>query len=468
MSRKLVLCAVAVALLAFSVATRAKAASAVYFPVESLTGISETWLHVTNNGDGIQSVTTRFIPIFQDGTKAGAEKKTFHVASERTRVVKDAVPPGQVGLLEVVAPADVSVAAWLSETGAPDQGVPVEGLPIISSRTVADGGSVLDLVGFRRLDTGEVVSDVRLVNLSSEPNSCQAQIFRGNGTNPWGTVLLGAAPALTVLPFDDFLLALGELNSDNIRVRFECEGAFYAYGAVRDPERGTVSFIQPSVPVALEGLAIPGDEGGGGGGGGSNSNACVNADICFERKGTFHTARSGDGHEALQLPIPPGQYSKLHLNVDILNAGPPNVRGGGYVEQLVFWLAVTNHYNLYGFVRLRNAGPGFELSNTHGVGVPYAGKTKQATGMSWPFGQTYNFDYVYDAGNRSVALTVRNAQGNVVASLQAPTNVSRVTMPSAAHEVFHLVFGYNEGRENKNEYVSYGWKYSNLAVGAYR
>lgn len=469
MSRKLVLCAVTVALLCFSSSTPAAADGAVYFPVESPSGVSETWIYATNDGNQPETVTVRFIPILQDGTKSGAEEKTFEVRARRTGVLKDAVAPGQVGLLEVQAPDHVSVSARLTETGAADDDVPFARVPIISTRTASEGGVPLDLLGFQRLGSGQVVSDVRLVNLSPSPNPCQAEVFRGDGENLWGTILLGELNPLSLVPFDDFLVALGELQSNTMRVRFQCDDTFYAFGAIRESNGTHMSFIQPSAAIGVEGVPVPGEEPpGGGGGGGGGSSACVDADICFERQGLFHHARRGDAHEPLELPIPPGQYRKIHLNVDILNAGPPNLRGSSYVEQLVFWLAVTNHYNLYGFVRLRNAGPGFELSNTHGVGVPFANKVKQTTGLHWPFGQTYNFDYVYDAENRRIALTVKNSSGNVVGSLQGTANVNRITMPSASHEIFHLVFGYNEGRENKNEYISNGWQYRNLSVGIYR
>lgn len=465
MSRKLVLCALTVALLGFSVASSVQAANTVYFPVEAPSGISETWIYATNNSNTLQAVTTRFIPIFRDGTEGAGEGDTVHVAGGRTRVITDAVAPGSIGLLEVTSPGDVNVSARLTEVGAGEDDVPAGVVPTISSLTAAEGGDFQDLLGFQRLVSGRVVSDVRLINLSSEANGCQAQVFRGNGESPWGTVLLGELTPLTMVPFDDFLDALQELQGNNVRVRFECEGPFYAYGVIRERAGGPLTFVEPSTPIAQAGLLAPGDEPDGGG---SGASACVDSDFCFERKGVFHTARRGDADEDLRMPVPPGDYRKLHVNVDVFNGGPPNLRTGGYSEQLVFWLAVTNHYNLYGFVRLRNPGPGFELSNTHGVRIPFEGKLKQTTGMNWPFGKTYNFDYVYDAANRSITLTVRNAQGNVVSRIQSSTNVSRVTMPSASHETFHLVFGYNEGRHNKHEYSSYGWKYSNLSVGFYR
>ncbi|MDX1631699.1 MAG: hypothetical protein R3234_07550 [Thermoanaerobaculia bacterium] len=193
---------------------------------------------------------------------------------------------------------------------------------------------------------------------------------------------------------------------------------------------------------------------------------CVSeADVCFQREGVFHHAVPGNPEEKILLPVPPGTYHRIRVSFDAMNGGPLEERGTRYIEQLIFWLAVRGDRQRYGFVRLRRTGPNYQLNVSHGVGTPFEKKIVHKTRLYFPFGTVYHWDYLYDAANRTLLLTVTDPSGKRVARVKGVPNVSRIVRPRG-HD-FHLNFGYG-ARPNENEYRSFGWKFSDLVVEVFQ
>ncbi|MDX1631664.1 MAG: hypothetical protein R3234_07375, partial [Thermoanaerobaculia bacterium] len=257
---------------------------------------------------------------------------------------------------------------------------------------------------------------------------------------------------LTVLPFSDAPAALNKVEAEDMRASVTCDAPFYAWATVTDGSARQAVFVTPARGNST--LQPPGSE----------ASCSPAADICFERAGLFHRPVPGDPEEKMLLPVPPGEYRSIRVSFDAMNGGPLGYRGTRYVEQLMFWLAVRGDRQRYGFVRLRNIGPDYELNVSHGVGTRFEDKIVHRTGLFFPFGAVYHWDYLYDAENRSLILTVTDQAGNTVARVEGIPNVDRITRPEGWD--FHLNFGYGK-RPNDNEYRSLGWEFSNLVVEVY-
>jgi hypothetical protein len=102
----------------------------------------------------------------------------------------------------------------------------------------------------------------------------------------------------------------------------------------------------------------------------------------------------------------------------------------------------------------------------HGVGLKHPQKLKIRKPFAAEIGHTYHLDNDYDMAGRNYTITITDvATGAVEVVLHSRPNVNLYTIKNNAH--FLVDMGFFPDKV-PTEVPSYGWKYANVHVEAYR
>ncbi len=410
---------------------------------------TEVWL--ANTGNQPTNFSVYFIPALTDGTQRDAHAKPdlTRIEPGESMLMRPAIRPGTVGMLEINGPAAIVASSRLVGSH------PVFGeslgsdVPVISKENMIPAGQEADLQGWER-EPNKRITDFGLVNLGHESAQCTLRAFKENGDQIQSTVLLPLLPLSNVF-FPDALGVLQVSKIDNAHLSVTCDQDFFPFATIRDVETGEVRFVQPSARAA-DGFEPPAASD-------PAPAACSDgADVCFTRQGTFFTPTVKDDYDRESFQLPPGSYSSLHFRVEVYNGGwfPPT---SGL--NLCFWLAKAGrHFNLFGFAGLKGPSRNTILFR-HGIGIPAGAKAKFEQGFASTPGKTYIFDYVYNPGAKMLDLKILDPAGHVLHEIKDRPNVSSIVINSGENITADFS---NRLGINANEPPSYGWHYSNLLL----
>lgn len=426
-------------------------AGTVYVPFSAETevaGISlDTEIWLTNTSAARVEVEILFIGLGSNGTKRGGAQAQTIDLRPGTTVVVGGPNNGQVGMMEVTAPDGVAVTARLIGTHPLfGKGLGTE-IPVVGSNTLIPGGETAHLQGWERSPDGRV-TDLGLVNLSHEASSCRVTVLTAGGKKLANSVLLSLKP-LSVSHYADALGLLGETEIANVRAEISCDKPFYTYSLLFNWQTAETLFINPS--GVESGLLPPGEE--------PPAQQCsAGAAYCLQKSGTFFTPTVRDDYRRETLNLPPGSYSMLHFRVEVKHGGWPQPTNG---LNIMWWLANSGkHYNLYGFSGLKGPGSNSVLFR-HGIGIVADKKPKFSSPFAAVPGETYVFDYVYNAKERFLDYRILDTAGNVLYQVIDRPNVNRVHIENGENITADFS---NRLGVNKAEPPSYGWNYKNLLI----
>lgn len=455
MLRKLAICAALLAVLSLASGTPVLAQSAFYVPAEFENPLDETWILLTNTGNKGAKVTLRFIGQRVDGTNGEDEGMEVTVPAGQTKVIRNAAPPGGVGLIEVVSSGEIRVSTRLAKQGGLIRDLPTDRPPVITTENAAAANGTLDLVGLQREVTGSTITDVRLVNLGHGEANCTAQVFRADGAQLWGTFHFDKVTPLSVITFDDALLALNEVDGVNVRIRFSCSDRFYAFATLVDPVSQRLVFVTPADSVLELGLGIPGGDGGGG-----NLNCAPGTTLCYQIPGLAFRAVKGNETTGRVFPVPAGTYEKIHVQFTLKNGGwSPR---GSQLRYMIIWLGKDGkNRDMVGFSFVE--GPNRNQATLrHGFNSEHSDKLKVSDRLEWPEGATYLVDYVYDTVSRSIVHEVRRLDGTVLSRIVSKPDINRIRWDKAGN----ITAGF--GNEDKNlagkEPFQIGWEWRDFLL----
>jgi len=407
---------------------------------------TDVWIANTTN-KAIE-FTSYFIPSLQDGTDRPAKKgDSIQVAARGTLRFEGIAPAGKVGVMELDLPDGVVATARLV-TIHPQLGEMLGAeMPVLSAETLIPAGSTAHVQGWER-EVDHVLTDFGTVNLSATPAQCQVSVFRGNGQKIGGTATFPVQP-LSSVHFPSALGILGQSDVPIARSQVSCDQDFYPYAVVTDIETGEAVFHGPSAR-GEDGLSLPGDDPGVGGG------ECPQNAFCFSKSGTFFLPTVKDDYRRENFSVPAGNYSSLHLSVEVVNGGWAQPTSG---LNLMFWLARNGrHFNLYGFAGFKGPNRNTVLFR-HGIGMVAGDKPKFESNFASQIGQTYIFDYTYNPGEGYLDLKILDKSGKVLWRATDKPNVKTIVIPEG--EVITADFSNRLGA-NPAEPPSYGWQYRNL------
>lgn len=173
------------------------------------------------------------------------------------------------------------------------------------------------------------------------------------------------------------------------------------------------------------------------------------------RPGVFHRPEPGRPVERVVFPVPPGEYRSISLGVTVTHGGWAAANPGG--THNIFWLARDRNRDLFGYANIRGRR---ELFVRYGIGTRQPQKAKISTRANFIPGETYRFEYIYDAAGGRVELTVRRGSQQVARLRGVP---DRRVVRVRQGQRFLIDFGFT-GRDNPNEPASYGWVFRDLRV----
>lgn len=181
--------------------------------------------------------------------------------------------------------------------------------------------------------------------------------------------------------------------------------------------------------------------------------------VRFERAGVFHQPRVGVETWRAGITVPKDvSFSKLRVSINA-KVGPWNDKDGK-TNHAVLWLNRGTKWrsNVLGYVNIFGPDrPRVKMANNLGQ-APGVMLSQQ---MDWQAkeGQTYRFEYVYDAGAGRVELTVRHVE-KVVATLADTAKVEEMVFEEG---LMRVIIGH-PGTDVGPEAPTYGWAYSGLVV----
>jgi hypothetical protein len=445
--------------LAFGIAGVAPShAGTVYVPVLDPNGagggVHSTVISISNSATAQKSYSTVFLESEKDGTKRAVNPSQGSVFAGRTVLLNNFAAAGKFGLLEIDAPADLSIEARLTSMPS-GGGNPASAIvPIITSDNLVAAGQTAHVLGLRRDSSRGDFSGLGVVNLSQQQAQCTVKFFRADSTPIGSTASLGFLP-LSLRHFPDALGLLGEAKVSDVRAQVSCNQPFFVYGTVFAQTNGQMLFVPPAATGAST-LARPGS------GGGTTNPPPASGAVVFTANGLLHTATRSKPKGTVDIVLDrPLTVRKMVIDLDFV-PGPWNrlkIPGNHailYLHRGSFRSNTICNVNAFGpdkySVKMNqnvNLGPG-SVTNAEG-------------GISLEQGKTYHMRYVYDAQARKATVTI-SAGGQTLKTL------SMDILPSVLNGVLDLPargmraeFGHYDHQEGP-ELASYGWSYMNLRV----
>lgn len=437
MIRKLVLCVSTTLLLGAPVAQ----AGTVYVPLPGYPAVgAEGWeptVFVTNGNSTAASFKQLALPADTDGTTRPSPPTAQQVPAGETAGL--ALSAGFTGLLELTAPAGFSFSGRLDRTDGADS----TELPVLSSENAAPAGSTLYLQGLRRSDT--LASDWTLVNLGWASASCKISTF-GVAGGPIGAAATVALKPLSSRVFPDVLLTLGVSAGEYVRGQVTCDQPFYTFAMARDAESGDIGLIEPS-SRGNSTFALPGEEG---------PQECPAGAACFTVDGLAFKPSKSTPTKGFNFPLPPGNYERLHFEMDVKHGGWDPANPGG--KHMLFWLVKNRNYYMYGYSNFEGPSKN-KVFFRHGIELTHPEKIKLGANFAAQPGHTYHLEYTYDTRENFLKLEV-SENGNVVATINGQPNVNVISIEPGDQGVLGIGF---DGT-NPAERPTYGWEYSNIKI----
>jgi hypothetical protein len=423
-------------------------AGALYVPAENGAQGITTRVWLTNNGSGVANGAVYLIPSSTDGTGRadGPEPTHFSVAPGRTLTLTPA-PPGFEGLIEIDADPDLVVdARRVRRFQRPEEavGAPV---PVISSANAAAVNGLQTVQGWERTGGGEVVTNLRVINLGHAAARCTASAFAPTG-KALAVVHLDEQAPLSLRSFDDALALLGEEEGRNRRIQVTCDQPFYVYSTVTDSEGGAI-FLTPS-QKGDSALRVPGASG------------CPPEAVCLAAEGLVHEPTPANPVGRVTFDTPPGTFHRIRLQMDVTVGDwyPNGPRG----KHLIYWFVIDRNIDMPGMLFFRGPSSNIALVR-HGIQLTHPEKGHITAPFAAQVGHTYHVDNDYDMGAGRYTVTITDsATGQVAASLADVPNVGQFTFQPGTP--FLVDMGFPEG-VIPDEVPSFGWRYEDVQVEVY-
>ena len=366
----------------------------------------------------------------QGDARAAAAGSRHAVAAGRSIVL---APQPALGLLEVTAPAGLTVSGRLLRTGR--AAGPALELPALPALAAGAAGETLSIAGLRNTATRR--TDVVVVNLGRRSARCETVARRTDGS------AVADAKGVELPPRSAFLFrdVFAAESLEGGAAELTCDGEFLAFAQVHDAATGE--------------LAIAPARRGGSKARGVSCPPSREGTTCFAWPGVVHTATEADPVRHLYPPVAPGNYGAVHVRLDVQVNGwnrdhKPNAAHG------VLYFVRNNNREMWASLLLRPLGI---LGLRHGFFKTHGQKAVVDHRFRPQIGRTYEFDYLYDARKRRITLRVL-LDGKLVHRIEQKPDVREVTVRRRDKVWIGLS---NPGRFKPEPY-SRGWVYSDLLV----
>lgn len=179
---------------------------------------------------------------------------------------------------------------------------------------------------------------------------------------------------------------------------------------------------------------------------------CDEDPACFEFNGVFYKPIEDAPQMRLTTTPPIGQYSAVHITFTV-KAGKWEF--GRRVRGNIVWFSDAGNFRLYGNILF----VGKKLRLAHGIDVPAREKVGEEGAFIMIENETYDFDYMYNASEGFIRLTV-SSEGEELFVLNSVPNVSVITVRPGKDFWSDLSFS----GQNDSERPTFGWEYSKYTV----
>lgn len=421
-------------------------AGALYIPVvDAVKGngtAQATQLWITNSGAVQRRATVTFLPENTDGTVRTNNPGTgVTVAAKGSARVGDPGANGRVGMLEVdLVDLNLVQAVRLAKNFTDVNGGGVD-VPVVSSANMVPANGTAALVGLMYA-TGQIRTDVGIMNLGQSTAQCGVSLFRADGTQIGSKATL-TFPPLSLRHFPDAL----SVAAKDARAEVSCNQNFYAYATVHSANGQAEYFITPAYSGAST-LVAPGST--------PDPKSCPSGAVCYDFPGVVHVPAPGKPDYTITLSPPSAAYSRLkaHLEVQI-NGWNPNVTAA---HGLLYMVRDKNK-DMYASIFLKGPNAN-QMSMRYGFNQSASEKPKLTTGFAATLGQTYALDYLWDPVNRTLVATLSTLAGQELARITGTPNVNRVQIDPGQR----IVVGLSNPGTEASEPSSIGFIYKNLHI----
>jgi hypothetical protein len=205
-----------------------------------------TRIWITNTGSVARRWTSTFVAPGADGTKAPAGR-SLTIGPGATVVAGNLAPAGQSGILLVNGAPQLVTTARLEAAGKDGALRAAAAGPLISGREITAGHGTLQLHGLSHKQGG-LISDLYLVNTSTQPAQCTLTGFRDDGSRT-GADVRTTVPPLSMRVIEKVLASLGTTDANEAHASVSCDQNFYAFARVAKPGSGELNVMTP--PRAL-------------------------------------------------------------------------------------------------------------------------------------------------------------------------------------------------------------------------
>ena len=399
----------------------------------------EVLLSVHNPTDRSQSFDLRPIASGTSGTTRTNSPTTVSVPAGRTMQYNN-LAGSDPSMVELVAHGELAFQAYAMPTDSIGRRVgPREQLPIIDSRNMVPGDTWAFVGGMRR-DSHDR-SAYAILNLSHANNTCEHRVRSHDGQWVLESRILDHPP-LSLTYVGDVLKVVGIELGDHYTISTNCAESFYVAGLVADDRADRVTVLQPFLSGA-SGLRPPID-----GDPPTPGDSCARGWTCLDLGRTGHTVTERNLQLKFRTRLDSGSYRGVQLRFNLRTAAI-NPTGAQ-----VFWLGISRHTNLIGFVVQRRT----ELFLRHGIGIKHSDKPRLVLPRTMKPNQDYSFNYTYTGGG-SVSLCVTDNQGAEFCT-HGSANVDALSF-SPSDELI-LVMG-SDGKE-AIEPPQWNWTYSDVQL----
>jgi hypothetical protein len=311
------------------------------------------------------------------------------------------------------------------------------------------GGRTLSLRGLFASES--IAANLALVTLAKTENRCTLALATGDGASlaPVMSLTLRGGESRPFL--DAFAGKVSRLTET--RATVSCDRDFSAYALLADADTGQLDVVTPEESLD-GGLALP-----------AKVETCPAGAVCFDAPGIVHIPAPPPGAPVgrVSFPAPAGAAKRLRLSIDVTvanwNAKLP--RG----KHLIYWFVIDKNIDMPGLLYF--LGPGRDQAfGRHGIGLTHPQKIKIIKPFKAIVGHTYHVDNDYDMAGGKYTITITDTTtGQVKVTLSSRPNVKSYTVKTGAKVLVDM--GFYPDKE-PNEVASYGWKYANVHVEAYK
>ncbi len=324
-------------------------------------------------------------------------------------------------------------------------------LPLITAETMFHGGETLSLDGLRAVQSAP--TDLAFVNLSRTANRCTLALSTSDGADFAPRIVLTLAP-LEKRPFVDVFEGRSDAyHATDVHAAVSCDHDFFAYALVNDGAGHRLDVINPvqevNAPLAAADT-LP---------------ECPLHAQCFDAPGTVHIPQPPPGSPwgRVTFPAPASVSSRLRLTMDVTVADW--YKPAPFGKHLIYWFVIDKNIDMPGLLYFLGPNKN-EAFARHGIGLKHPQKLKIIKPFAAEAGHTYHIDNDYDMAGRNYNITITDvATGAVKVVLHSRPNVTFYNIKNNAH--FLVDMGFFPDKV-PGEVPSYGWRYANVHVEAYK